>query len=100
MVPPNHPFVHRVFHENSPSIMGENPLFLETPSWWLSFNPFEKRLPSSDLYHLISPPTTELCPNRRSKNPGLTCAENRLKQHVDRGHLQHQGLGFKNFKST
>ena len=28
--PPNHPFVHRVFHYK-PSILGENPLFLETP---------------------------------------------------------------------
>ena len=31
-VPPNHPFVHRVFHYK-PSILGEKPLFLETSIW-------------------------------------------------------------------
>ena len=31
MVPPNHPFVHRVFHHNKPSILGVFTLFLETP---------------------------------------------------------------------
>ena len=30
VVPPNHPFVHRVFHDKS-SILGGPPLFLETP---------------------------------------------------------------------
>ena len=30
--PPNHPFVHRVFHYK-PSILGEKTLFLETPIW-------------------------------------------------------------------
>ena len=29
--PPNHPFVHRVFHYKSSSILGVFPLFLETP---------------------------------------------------------------------
>ena len=29
--PPNHPFVHRVFHYFSPSILGGFPLFLGTP---------------------------------------------------------------------
>ena len=29
--PPNHPWINKVFHENSPSILAETPLFLETP---------------------------------------------------------------------
>ena len=33
--PPNHPFVHRVFHYK-PSILGVFPLFLETPMSWLN----------------------------------------------------------------
>ncbi len=37
--PPNHPFVHRVFHEIFTIHFGV-PLFLETPSWW--FQPISK----------------------------------------------------------
>ncbi len=33
MVPPNHPFVHRVFHEIFTIHFGFSPLFLETPMW-------------------------------------------------------------------
>ena len=35
VTPPKHPFIHRVFHEINPSILGVLPLFLETPMWFL-----------------------------------------------------------------
>ena len=42
--PPNHPFVHRVFHYKPPSILGGNgtTIFGSTPILVGGFNPFEK----------------------------------------------------------
>lgn len=39
-VPPNHPWINKVFHENSPSILGAHPpIFWETPPYkWVVFS--------------------------------------------------------------